>query len=450
VGPYEAYDTSDPHRPVRLTGVRVEGQTVTVADPPAGGPRRYFVSAASAIQTADLRSAVTWTEPTGSDVLIIAPGNLVSSLAPLVALRKSQGLHTTVANLQAIYDLWSDGRPTPQAIRAFIAHAYATWSPRPSYVLLVGDGSYDPRRYLPSSPPTLIPPYLMKVDAWTSEGAADNRYVCMDGEHDMLADMHLGRLPVQSVAQAEALVQKIVAYESDPLPGNWNRWVRLVADDQEGQEGTALDFPAVSDAYSASYVSAPYWVGRTYCLGGDPARNDCPAAETETIRTSLVRALNEGGLFVQYTGHSSWQQWAHERFFHLDDLPALNNAGRLPVFVEMTCYTAAFHRPEPTLDESLVTLPQTGAAAAWGPTGLGVGSGHQRLASGFFEAVFVDEVETLGEATWAGRLELHSTYPSHYMLDAYVLLGDPAMQVHTDLLPWSQSVYLPLTFSGLH
>ena len=47
----------------------------------------------------------------------------------------------------------------------------------PLYVVLVGDGSFDPRQYRADSPPTFIPPYLADVDPWAGETAADNRYV---------------------------------------------------------------------------------------------------------------------------------------------------------------------------------------------------------------------------------------------------------------------------------
>ena len=97
---------------------------------------------------------------------------------------------------------------------------------------------------------------------------------------------------------------------------------------------------------------------------------------------------------IQYTGHSSWQQWAAERFLHLDDLPVLHNDRRWPIVIEMTCFTGAFHRPEPTLDEGLLTLDGAGVVAAWGATGLGVSTGHSSLDEGFFQAVFSDTVST--------------------------------------------------------
>ncbi len=435
---YRAYDITDPLRPIRVLTIRVEGDRVTVPDP-GDQPRRYLVATGEAIRAPDrvrpredlwgFRAAGG---ATGADDLIITHPAFAETLGPLVDLRRSQGLSVAVINVLGIYDTYGDGRPDPEAIRRFIADAYANWNPRPTYVLLVGDGSYDPKRYRTESPPTFIPPYLADVDPQVGETAADNRYVCVDGD-DNLPDLLLGRLPVKTADEARAVVQKIVDYEAHPLPGGWNGTVLLVADDPDD----AGNFPALSDA-TAAWVTDPFTVTRRYCP------KDTCASEASNLHATLLNDWNRGALLIQYFGHSSWQQWATERLFHLDDLPSLHNRRRYPVLAEMTCFTGAFHHPEPTLDEALVTLPDAGAAAAWGPTGLGTSLGHSRLAEGFFRAVFSDTVGTVGEATLAGKLNLVGVSLEREMLDTYVLLGDPALRWNRTIVPWSAHLYLPL------
>jgi len=440
-GPYRAYDITDPLRPVRLTGFRVDGQRITLGDPSGGGPRRYHVAAEGAIRAPDrIRPPEDLAAggATGADYLIITHPAFADALGPLADLHRSQGLTVAVVNVLGIYDTYGDGRPDPEAIRRFIADAYVHWAPRPVYVLLVGDGSFDPKQYRSESPPTYIPPYLLEVSPAGGETAADNRYVCVDGD-DNLPDLLLGRLPVKSADEARAVVEKIVGYETRPLPGGWNASVLLVADDQD----YAGDFPAISDS-AAAYVMAPFTTTRRYCAGSSPSWSDCPDTEAAAIHSSLLNDWNRGALLVQYTGHSSWQQWAVERFFHLDDLPALHNSLRLPVLVEATCFTGAFHRPEPTLDEELVNRPDAGAVAAWGPTGLGNSAGHERLSVGFFRAVFSDTVGTVGEATLAGKLNLLGAPVGSDMVDTFVLLGDPALKLHRTIVPWKAQIYLPL------
>jgi hypothetical protein len=169
-----------------------------------------------------------------------------------------------------------------------------------------------------------------------------------------------------------------------------------------------------------------------------------PATTITNTRQTVLDQWNAGALLIQYTGHSSWQQWAVERFFHLDDLPTLRNDRRLPVVIEMTCFTSAFQRPEPTLDEALVTLNGAGAIAAWGATGLGVSTGHDSLDGGFLGAVFNDTVNTVGQATWAGKLSLAATGQNLDLLDTFTLIGDPALVLNRAIIPWANRTYLPI------
>ena len=61
-------------------------------------------------------------EPSYADVLIITHPSFAEALDSLVALRRSQGLSVAVVNVLGVYDVWGDGRPDPEAIRAFMGH----------------------------------------------------------------------------------------------------------------------------------------------------------------------------------------------------------------------------------------------------------------------------------------------------------------------------------------
>ena len=429
------YDITSPELPLRLTDVITVGNTISFTDPLSDGPHRYALMTASGIV---LPVAIRPAQPlqtgagfAGADYVMIAPADFIPALTGLIALRQSQGLSVVVENIQAIYDVYGDGRPDPATIRAYLAHAYTAWTPRPTYVILVGDGSFDPRQYRANSTPTFIPPYLVDVDPWAGETAADNRYVTVDGS-DTLPDMLIGRLPVKTVTETQVVVDKIVQYETRPFPGNWDKTVTFVADNAD----EAGNFAAASEVIATTYVSAPFTAQRIYYTP--------PASLITITQKAVLDQWNAGALFIQYTGHSSWQQWALERFFHLDDLPALHNDRRWPVVIEMTCFTGAFQRPEPTLDEGLLTLQGGGAIATWGSTGLGVSTGHASLDEGFFRAVFSETVNTVGQAVWAGKLSLAITGQHLDLLDTYTLLGDPALRLNWAILPWAHRAYLPI------
>ncbi len=438
------YDITDPIVPRRVSEYNLVSSggtyTLTLGDSDAY-TSTYLVVTDDQIKTPlALQAADILAGPPDADYIIITHPDLAAAVTPLAAHRTAQGWTVAVVDVDAVYDTYGAGRMSPDAIHAFLQHAYSAGTASiPMYVLLVGDGSYDFKDYSGGGVQNLVPPYLADVDPELGETAADNRYACVDGD-DALPDLLLGRLPVKTAAEAQIVVGKIIQYEMNPLPGGWNADVLLVADDAD----PGGDFPADSDNYAANQVTAPFTVTRRYCLGSDPTVSDCSPQDTEMLHTAILSDWNGGALLIQFTGHSSWQQWAAERFFHLDDLPVLHNGRRLPIVLEMTCFTAAFQRPEPTLDETLVTLDGGGAVAAWGGTGLGVGAGHHRLSAGFYHALFDDQVETVGEATLAGKLLLAATGQNLDLLDTYVLLGDPALKPDRALVPWTAQVFLPL------
>ncbi len=191
-----AYDMTVPDSPLRVADVSAAGDTISLSDPPQGGSRRYVLATEAGLLAPavlrPMRALRTSGDFLGADYVMVTPLDFVAALGPLVALRQAQGLTVAMESVEAIYDHYGDGRPDPEAIRAYLTHAYSTWTPRPLYVLLVGDGSFDPRRYRADSPPTFVPPYLADVDPWAGETAADNRYAAVDGVD---AARHDGRAP---------------------------------------------------------------------------------------------------------------------------------------------------------------------------------------------------------------------------------------------------------------
>jgi len=83
----------------------------------------------------------------GADLLIISYKDFIPALAPLVAQRQSQGLTVFVADVEDVYDEFSFGAHSSQALQDFLLQARNHWAKAPRYVLLAGDASYDPRSH---------------------------------------------------------------------------------------------------------------------------------------------------------------------------------------------------------------------------------------------------------------------------------------------------------------
>ena len=425
------YDVTDPDIPLVISGFALDGTTLVVGD--AGGatlPRRYYVTGAANITTVSEVQAVDYlNEPTGADYLVIAPSDFLVAIQPLVTHRSAQGLTTFVASVEAIYDVYGDGSMDPEAIRTFVAHAYAAWTPRPAYLLLVGDATRDPLGHLSNGSPTLLPAYLTSADPWLGEIPSDNTYVTVDGD-DALPDLAVGRLPANTAVEVTAMVDKIVAYDTNPGSGDWTTRHLFFADDPDG----AGDFHQLADEVSA-LVPAGHAIQPLYCPdGADDGLDDSYCDSPAALTPSLLSAWNDGALVVNWVGHSSFVQWEHGRLFHTDDVTSLTNRRRLPVVVEMTCYTAHFTDPDPSLssmDEVLVRLPGAGAVAAWGSSGEGVGTDHQPLHQGFYQTIFGGAPVRLGNAVMAAETAVAGGV-GEYLVESYHLFGDPAMFLNPD------------------
>lgn len=425
------YDITAADAPIR----RPAQWPVTDAAP---GPRDYLALDPASIRAAPpLEPLAPLAEPDGADYLVLAPQALIPALEPLLDLHRACGLTPFVAPTEAVYDQHGDGRMSPEALRAFVAHAYAAWNPRPAYLLLVGDGTWDPLDHLGTGTPTLLPPYLAFADPWLGEIPADHHYALVDGD-DLLPDLAVGRLPVNDNAELEAVVAKLVTYATAPLPGDWNTRHVFVADDPD----PAGNFPAEAEKITA-YVPLTHTVTRRYCAN-DPA-NAYACGNLSEVRAGLLRAWDAGALVINWVGHSAYQQWEHGRLFHTDDLPTLRQSPRYPLVLSLSCFTGNFAHPEPLqtgMDEALLRLPGAGAIGTFGSSGQGVGSDHTPLHRAFYQAAFGAAPAPPGVASAAAKTSVIGG-PGAYLAESYHLLGDPALPLHWEHRPWAARVYLP-------
>jgi hypothetical protein len=425
------YDVTNPTAPTVLANMIWQDGRINWGDPDANG-HRYLISNSSSLHAP---AAVRLAQPhmfSSADMIIISHASFLPALPPLVNLRQSQGLSVEVVDVQAIYDSFGYGRTTPEAMRSYLSYLYHDSLLTPTYVMLVGDGTSDPKQYLANSQATWLPPYLADADPWVGEVAADNRFVAVDG-NDWLPDMIIGRLPVNSLAEAQTVVGKIVAYETKPLLGDWNGRITFITDDTDA----AGNFAAHAASLRQAFVTDPWQA---------TALNYNPVSLSESaMQTQVAQSWQNGQGLLVYSGHASIHQWGAERFFHLDDVANLHNGARLPVLLQMSCFTGSFAQPFwDTLDEALLRHPNGGAVAVWGATGLGVGTGHDALASGFLQTIIGAEEVRVGTAVLAGKLDLLTNKPAHLdLLDTFTFFGDPAMQYNTDF--WAGiPTYLPL------
>jgi hypothetical protein len=291
-------------------------------------------------------------------------------------------------------------------VRDFLAWAAANWARAPRFVLLVGDGTYDPRDYTARGRFDLVPSKL--VDTAHMETASDGWFA--DFDNDGLSEMAVGRLPVRTAAEAALVVSKIGAHE----PGAAESAALMVAD-RRGADG--YDFEAATDDVQ-SLLPGTFSVRRI----------NRGAQSAEAVRAQVVGGINAGPSVVNWMGHGSINVWTGEGLLRSEDAGALTNGGRLPLFVMMTCLNGYYHDPSlESLSESLLKAGGGGALAVWTSTGMTEPTGQAAMNRELFGALFGGGAGPLrlGEAMQRAR----SATPDADVRRTWVLIGDPTTRV---------------------
>ncbi|MGI6740022.1 MAG: C25 family cysteine peptidase [Brevefilum sp.] len=430
-----AYDVSDP-----LNMVEIDPDSLLVEDMGSdymlsfrdeiSTSKDYVAAAVSAIPLLPISAiesdtpSTLWSPDNRADYILISPRAFWDQAEALAMYRAGQGLVTILVDIQDVYDEFGFGIVDAGAIYDFLAFAYENWSPpAPTYVLLFGDGHYDPKNYFGNSPPSFIPPFLSVADPWNGETAADERYVSFLGPETM-SQMMLGRLPVNTVAEANAVLQKIFAYEVFPVEGDWSKTVLTVA----GAADSAGDFAKYANNLVRDSLPNPYQAEHVHFM--------VTHTDPNQARAALQSGINAGKLIVNFIGHGFTEGWSAQKnpahtFIRSSDVAQLTNQDKYPIFLAMTCSEGSFMTPgKDAFGETIVRAENKGAIASWSPTGLGVSSGHDYMNSGFFDSVFKNGAYRLGEAVIGGLSRLYSTWSNLYLLDTYILLGDPALVIN--------------------
>jgi hypothetical protein len=345
-----------------------------------------------------------------ADYIIIVYDDFYDDVLPLAKHRSNQ-FRTMVVRVSDIYDEFSYGLLSPEAIRDFLRYAYHYWQkPSPTYVLLVGDATWNfkhGKNYVPAY-------YFQSLKM--GQAATDNLYACVNGD-DPLPDLFIGRIPTRTKENTRAVVEKIIRYEQTPNFGVWRRRLLMLA-------GAAGSFEGDTEQLIADYISpeSGYEVMRVYTN---------PKSKYYGKTEQLLDFWNAGCSFIHFTGHGGGNIWSDEALFTLNDVQFLTNES-MPAFVtSFTCYTSHFDDPyQNCLNELFVTKEEGGAIASLGSTGLGWATGDYYMEQALFESLFALGTRRLGEAILEAKVILMINHRSYTdIVNLYNLLGDAAVNI---------------------
>lgn len=367
----------------------------------------YWVSNVSALRQARIEALPAAESLIGGsvDYLIISPSIFLDQLQPLVNLQQGRGLSTRIVDLQQIYDQYNHSLPEGVAIQRYLDEAAPAMGVQ--YVLLVGGDTYDYKNFLGTGSISLVPTQYIPVGDIVTYAPVDALYA--DADRDGAPEFALGRLPVRSVAELQALLAKITAVNGTDA----DRKLMLVAQASEDEH----DFDEVSDDFAAQLPN-PWAMSRAYV----------DEIGVAGARSALLGALNADYNMVSFVGHSAALQWSFDPLLNASDI-AGTTGSPVDLVVQWGCWNSYFVSPSASsLAHKFLNTPAHGAAGVIGVSSLSSLKSHEALGQLLYPELSAGS--RVGDALRLAKMQL-ATEGDKYLdiLMTSTLLGDPAMPI---------------------
>lgn len=341
----------------------------------------------------------------GWDYLIVTHADFLPEAQRLAALKSAAGLQALVLDVQQAYDHYSSGAVEGRAVKRLIADV-AKKSLGLRHVLLLGDDTFDTHDYVGSGARSFVPS-LLAHDGEFGRVPSDNLYADLDGDH--APELSIGRLPVQTLAEATVVVDKIQNQDASLAAYN-GRHLLVVDNDLD----TDAPFRAEADTVPPTLPEA------SVVTFADLA-NGLPHT-----RAALETAWGQGQMAMHYFGHGGPAQWADEPLLTVADVGSF---ATLPtVLFTWGCETQWYQSLDgPALNERLLLEPGGGVLASFGPVGVTSPAAQQSLYKAVYPRLFAGQA--LGEALRDAKRAVLAEHGESVRraVEGFNFFGDPAL-----------------------
>ncbi|HEY3296228.1 MAG TPA: C25 family cysteine peptidase [bacterium] len=363
----------------------------------------------------------------GTYLYIVSKDTLAQNgIKDLITWRKRQGRSVEVAGPAQI-----GATLTTTNVKAYIQARYNAANPPLEYVCLVGDanGTY------------IIPGYTYSLEG--NSGVGDYDFARLDGT-DLMPDINIGRLPFDNTADLQKIVNKTLRYEKTPTATtggskpNWYKGGGCFAGSGSGispcQTMRTVRARMMDAGFPSTSIDTVYWT-------------DVSFGPTE-----MNASINSGVSLWCYRGYLGMSGYG------TGNVSSLNNVGRWPYILNLTCGTNDYNGSSYDLCEALllggtVSSP-TGAVAICGMSSIHTNTRYNNcLMSGAVQGMMTEGIHSTGGALRRAKLEVYRSYPADssvgrvtFFMGITTLLGDPAIDVFNDT-PDTLYVNNPATLS---
>ncbi|MCM1034081.1 MAG: type IX secretion system sortase PorU [Paludibacter sp.] len=378
------------------------------------------------------------------DMVIITPASFVGEAQRLAeAHEEYDGLTTAVVAAEEVYNEFSSGTPDATAYRRIMKMLYDRANDSdgrehaPRYLLLMGDGSFDNRKLLHTSPENILLTYQARNSLSEVEGyATDDYFTYLDDNESTndvssTMDISVGRLPVNTQVQAAEVTDKIIRYIRNESVGAWKQQICFLADD--GDSGTHTR--GADLAAEAIRADNPDFVVNKIYIDAYQQTTEASGESYPLAKNKLDNLLHNGVLFFGYSGHGGYNNITNEGLLDAQQIRQMSNSN-LGFWLFATCSFAHFDSYLTSAAEEAVLNPNGGALAILSACRTVYANQNDYLSKNICTALFEHDAEykytnTIGDAIRIGknRLKQEPVSRDKNML-AYILLGDPAVKLN--------------------
>jgi hypothetical protein len=375
----------------------------------------------------------------GADFVIITHRDLMQAANRLKERRENPGtgnpnyLKTYVFDVDKIYNEFSGGVTDVAALRDFLKYCYENWQKKPVYVCLFGDGSLDYRSILTQNS-NKVPPYentsplINEVNGYCS----DDYFTDVVQDAYGRPDIAVGRIPANTLEDANNYLDKISCYEDPSTNGNWKNKIVFVADDGTTTSGPESSIHTDQSEQLAEDHTPAYIDKIKLYLVAYPTVITSQGRRKPGVNRDIIKFWNEGVIAMNYVGHGSPDVWAHEYVFEKNiALSQLSNNCRYPFLTVASCDFSKFDNPlNASGGELMVITPGKGSIVSLGATRPVYSGNNAVLNNMFWSQIFITR-DTLLFQNRFGKALFTTKNQIQYGLNEkkFVLLGDPSERV---------------------
>jgi len=283
-----------------------------------------------------------------ANLIIVAHPQFRAEAQRLAEHRQAHNNWTTVVvTPEEIFNEFSSGRQDVTAIRDFVKFMYDKNPTTLKSLLIIGKGSYDYKDRMPNNT-DFVPTYESRNSLAPLETYSSDDYFAFLEEDEgnwgespvqnHTLDIGVGRLPVKTAGEAQQVVDKIIAYDTNKKNyGRWRKDIVFVADDGSTSDGfssthqlQANTMAEAMESINPEFDTKKIFLG-TYTKTVKPNGEVIPEANK-----AITGWFDRGSLVINYTGHGSEKLLADEKVFTEVDIEELENK-LYPFLVTATC-----------------------------------------------------------------------------------------------------------------